>query len=105
MILGLAKNPQSGRACAPGGSAPPGSWRPPALGTGCGVFACHRTGGPLWAERPIPALWVSPERRRVGVDQARRGRIRQVQSLGEPPLLSLLIGLSKRKAKNYITFV
>ena len=25
-------------------------WRPPAVRTGCGVFACHQTRGPLWAE-------------------------------------------------------
>ena len=52
MILELPKNPQSGRACAPGGSAPAGSWRPPALGTGCGVFGIGRE-APLGGERPI----------------------------------------------------
>ena len=32
MILRQAKNAQSGRACAPGGSAFPRGWRPPAYG-------------------------------------------------------------------------
>lgn len=37
-----------------GGARPPGSWRPPARGTGCGVFECRRTRSPLWAERTTP---------------------------------------------------
>ena len=32
MILGQAKNAQSGPACGPGGSAYPQGWRPPAYG-------------------------------------------------------------------------
>ena len=55
MILRQAKNAQSGRACAPGGAPFQGAGDP-RLRTGCVVFACHRTRGPLWAEWTIPRM-------------------------------------------------
>lgn len=41
-----------------GGERPAGSWRPPALGTDCGVFVCRRTRGPLWAEWTTPRAFA-----------------------------------------------
>ena len=54
MILRQAKNPQSGRACAPGGSARQEAGDPPPLGRTVGFLNADRTRGPLWAEWPIP---------------------------------------------------
>ena len=41
-----------------GGERPPGSWRPPAERTGCVVFECRRTRGPLWAEWTTPCAYA-----------------------------------------------
>jgi hypothetical protein len=75
MILGLAKNPQSGRACAPGGSAPPGSWRPPALGRAVGFLPVIGREAPCGPSGRSLALSLIAKAAQEGVDQARRGGV------------------------------
>ena len=77
MILGGPKNPQSGRACAPGGSARQEAGDPPPLD---GLWSFwHRPGGPLTGdERSIGRARVLHQAAPDGVDQARRGRMKEV---------------------------
>ena len=64
MILRQAKNPRSGRACAPGGSARQGAGDPPPLGRAVGfLFAVGRE-APCG---PSGRLRVRARARRVGV--------------------------------------
>ena len=44
-----------------GGERPPTGLATPRLRTGCVVFACHRTRGPLWAEWTIPRAYARAE--------------------------------------------
>ena len=55
MILGRQKMHSPG-ALARRGGAPVTGLATPRLRTGCVVFVCHRTRGPLWAEWTIPRM-------------------------------------------------
>lgn len=58
MILRQAKNPRSGRARAPGGSARQEAGDPPPNGRAVEFLFADRTRGPLWAEWPIPRAFA-----------------------------------------------
>lgn len=76
MILRQAKNPQSGRACAPGGRARQEAGDPPPNGRAVGFLNADRTRGPLWAEGPIPRALARVAGGGAGEGKPRLSRLR-----------------------------
>ena len=81
MILRQAKNPRSGRACAPGGRARQEAGDPPPNGRAVGFLNAYRTRGPLWAERSIPRAEARAAGGGPGEGKPQRSRLGRRQDL------------------------